>query len=61
MNGFHYSLEKMLLPRNSVHLIFHGMFKNEIMKFQVFFSSAKWFRTEFRAVLSSAKWFGTEF
>ncbi len=27
----------------------------------LFFSSAKWFRTEFRAFLSSAEWLGTEF
>jgi hypothetical protein len=38
--------------------IFRGLFRNEITKFRVFFSSTKWFLTEFRAFLSSAKWFG---
>ncbi len=30
------------------------------MEFPVFFSSEKWFGTEFRGFVASEKWFGTE-
>jgi hypothetical protein len=66
LNGSDKNSERVSLLRNGWNgipsiFIFHGMVQNEIIKFQVFFSSAKWFGTEFWAVLSSVKWFGTEF
>jgi hypothetical protein len=47
--------------RNSEHFFFRAIVLNEITKFQVFFSSTKWFGTELRAFLSSAEWLGPEF
>ncbi len=50
------------LEQNFKHFyfIFLGILRNKIPKFQVIFSSTKWFGTEFRAFVSSAEWFGAK-
>jgi hypothetical protein len=51
-----FSLLRNGSERNSKHFIFRGMVRNEIVKFRVFFSERN-----SELFFSSEKWFGTEF